>query len=208
MSDPDRQPGQSGPASAAAISASYMNRVVRSLLTSPERSTFKPAAQLASHNPLIWQASHNRTKTAVVRLLRRKWGERDGKRPEVGPPAGPHGSDNLPGMAAFCGLPTACQEQKKNVPTGCLGGGSGIRTHGTLAVTTVTVPFDRSGIPPRWQLGQQPQSRARTALRARAEHRLRRIHPSAPEGRIQPDRSRAMKPGHIVCQRHALEGSC
>jgi hypothetical protein len=59
----------------AAISASYTtrgailvptasapNRVVRSLLTSPERSTFEPAAQLASHNPLIWLASHNRTK--------------------------------------------------------------------------------------------------------------------------------------------------
>jgi hypothetical protein len=31
------------------------------------------------------------------------------------------------------------------------GGGSGIRTHGTLARTTVfeTAPFDRSGIPPR-----------------------------------------------------------
>ena len=33
----------------------------------------------------------------------------------------------------------------------CFGGGSGIRTHGTLARTTVfeTAPFDRSGIPPR-----------------------------------------------------------
>jgi hypothetical protein len=32
-----------------------------------------------------------------------------------------------------------------------VGGGSGIRTHGTLARTTVfeTAPFDRSGIPPR-----------------------------------------------------------
>ena len=32
----------------------------------------------------------------------------------------------------------------------CIGGGSGIRTHGTLARTTVfeTAPFDRSGIPP------------------------------------------------------------
>jgi hypothetical protein len=30
------------------------------------------------------------------------------------------------------------------------GGGSGIRTHGTLARTTIfeTAPFDRSGIPP------------------------------------------------------------
>ena len=32
----------------------------------------------------------------------------------------------------------------------CIGGGSGIRTHGTLARTTVfeTAPFDHSGIPP------------------------------------------------------------
>ncbi len=82
----------------AAISASYTsqgailvrtasvpNRVVRSLLTSLERSTFEPATQLASHNPLIWRASHNRTKMAVVRLLRRKWAGRDRKRPKVAP---------------------------------------------------------------------------------------------------------------------------
>jgi hypothetical protein len=60
---------------------------------------------------------------AVVRLLRRKWAEKDEKPPEVDPRAGPHGSDNLPGMAAVCGLPTADQELKKNVPTGRLGGG-------------------------------------------------------------------------------------
>ena len=62
---------------------------------------------------------------AVVRLLRRKWAERDEKWPEVVPRAGPPGSDNLPGMAAVCGLPTADQERKKNVPTGETGGGTG-----------------------------------------------------------------------------------
>ena len=58
-------------------------------------------------------------------------------------------------MAAFRGLQGPIHTLKKNVPTGCLGGGSGIRTHGTLARTTVfeTAPFDRSGIPPRGPLG-------------------------------------------------------
>ena len=39
---------------------------------------------------------------------------------------------------------------RETVRIGRLGGGSGIRTHGTLARTTVfeTAPFDRSGIPP------------------------------------------------------------
>ena len=101
------------------------NRTVRSLFTSPERSFFKPDPLLAPSNPLNYRAFDIRTKMAVVRLLRRKWAERDEKRPEVGPRAGPHGSDNLPGMAAVCGIPTADQERKKNVPTGRLGGGRG-----------------------------------------------------------------------------------
>ena len=69
---------------------------------------------------------------AVVRLLQRKWAERDEKRPGAGARAGPHGSDNLPGIAAFCGIPTADYERKKNVPTGETGGASGIRTVGTI----------------------------------------------------------------------------
>ena len=124
MSDPDRQPGQSGPAPAAAISASYTprgavpvptasvpNSVVRSLLTSPERSTFKPAAQLASHNPLIWQASHNRTKMAVVRLHQRKRPERDGKRPQMGFGAGARSSDRRAETPAFCAVSAARPER-------------------------------------------------------------------------------------------------
>ena len=100
-----------------------LNRTVRSLFTSPERRFFKPDPLRAPSNPLNYRAFNIRTKMAVVRLLRRKWAERDEKRPEVGPRAGPHGSDNLPGMAAFCGIPTADQERKKNVPTGRLAEG-------------------------------------------------------------------------------------
>jgi hypothetical protein len=47
-----------------------------------------------------------------------------------GPSTGPHGSDNLPGMAAVCGILAADQERKENVPTGRLGGASAIRTVG------------------------------------------------------------------------------
>ena len=54
----------------------------------------------------------------------------------------------LPGWAAVCGIPTADQERKKNVPNGRVGGGSRIRTHGTLARTTV-FETPRSG-PSAW----------------------------------------------------------
>ena len=73
---------------------------------------------------------------AVVRLRRRKWAERDEKRPEVGLSGGPGGSDNSAGMSAFCGVPTADQERKENVPNGETGGGRGIRTRGTTASGT------------------------------------------------------------------------
>ncbi|MCD6072354.1 MAG: hypothetical protein K0S42_2870, partial [Microvirga sp.] len=86
----------------------------------------------------------------VVQLRRRKWAERHEKRPKVAPQAGRRGSDNLPGMAAFCGLSAPMNAVKKNIPDGQTGGGSGIRTHGTLARTTV-FEIDRSGIPPRAQ---------------------------------------------------------
>ena len=87
-------------------------------------------------NPLNYRAFNIRTKMAVVRLFRRKGAERDEKRPEVGLSRGPHGSDNLPGMAAVCGFPTADQERKKNVPTGRLGGARVIRTLGTTDTGT------------------------------------------------------------------------
>jgi hypothetical protein len=125
--------------------ASVLNRVVRSLLTSPERSTFKPAAQLASHNPLIWRASHNRTKMAVVRWRQRRGPERDGKRPEMGFRAGSRGSEKWPGRPAFCAVPAAGETREKNVPTGETGGGTGIRTLSTvvLAATARSARPDR-----------------------------------------------------------------
>ena len=67
-------------------------------------------------NALICPASDIRTKMAVVRLLRRKWAERDEKPPEMGPQAGPHGSDNLPEMAAFCGLQPCDPDAEKECP--------------------------------------------------------------------------------------------
>ena len=95
--------------------------------TSPERSSFKPDPLRATSNPLNFRAFDIRTKMTVVRLLRRKWAERDEKRAEVGPQAGPHGSDNSPGMAAFCGLSAPMNAVKKNFPTRRLGGGRGAR---------------------------------------------------------------------------------
>jgi hypothetical protein len=106
------------------VASSPLNGVVRSLLTSPERCSFKPTRPRTSSNTLISQGFNNRTKMAVVRLRRRKWAERDRKRPEVGLAVAAGGSDNWPEKAAFCGFPTANQEPKKNVPTGRLGGAS------------------------------------------------------------------------------------
>ena len=117
--------------------ADTLNQTVRSRFTPPERHSFKLAPPRADSNSLNYRDSNIRTKMAVVRLPRRKWAERDEKRPEVGLSGDPGGSDNLPGMAASCGIPTAKQGRKKNVPTGRLGGGRGIRTLGTLARTTV-----------------------------------------------------------------------
>jgi hypothetical protein len=107
------------------------NRLVRSRPTSPQREFFKPAPLRAPSNTLIYLAFNIRTKTAVVRLRRRKWAERHGNGPKVAPRAGRRGSDNSPGMAAFCGLSGPMNAVKKNVPTGCLGGGGGIRTPDT-----------------------------------------------------------------------------
>jgi hypothetical protein len=69
------------------------NRTVRSVVTSPERSPFKPPALQASSNALIRRASDIRTKTGVVRLRQRNTGEKDGKRPKMGFAAGARCSD-------------------------------------------------------------------------------------------------------------------
>ena len=52
--------------------------------------------------------------------------------------------------AGFWGLKKAGRAVRKKSS----GGGSGIRTHGTLTRTTVfeTAPFDRSGIPPQVEI--------------------------------------------------------
>jgi hypothetical protein len=92
------------------------NPKFRSLLTPPERRFYKPHPLRAPANPLNYQAFDIRTKLAVVRLLRRKRAKRDERRPEVGPRAGPHDSDNLPGMAAVCGIPTTNQGREKERP--------------------------------------------------------------------------------------------
>jgi hypothetical protein len=105
--------------------ASVLNGVVRSLLTSPERGSFKPARRRTSSNTLISQAFNNRTKMGVVRLCQRKGGERARKRSEIGLPAGPRGSDEWPQMPAVCGVPARPKSAKKNVSTGETGGGRG-----------------------------------------------------------------------------------
>src|SRR5919106_1838912 len=104
--------------------ADTLNRIVRSLLTPPERRFFKPAPLLVSCNPLNYLDFNIRTKMAVVRLRRRKWAERDKKRPEMGLAAAARGSDKWPEKPTFCGFPTAHQERKKTVPNGQTGGGS------------------------------------------------------------------------------------
>jgi hypothetical protein len=71
-----------------------MNQTVRSRFTPPERRFFKPSPLQAPSNPLNYRAFNIRTKMAVVRLLRRKWCEKDGKWPEVGLAAAARGSDN------------------------------------------------------------------------------------------------------------------
>src|SRR5918996_6406833 len=107
--------------------ADTLNRIVRSLLTPPERRFFKPAPLLVSCNPLNYLDSDIRTKMAVVRLRRRKWAERHRKQPEMGLAAAARGSDKWPEKPTSCGFPTADQERKKNVPTRATGGGRGAR---------------------------------------------------------------------------------
>ena len=121
--------------------ADTLNRMVRSRFTPPERESFKPARLRATSNSLNYRASNIRTKMAVVRLRRRKGAERDEKRPEVGLSRGPGGSDNLPGMAAFCGIPTANQGRKKNVPNGRTGGGKLTRRKHSFRAASRRPPY-------------------------------------------------------------------
>ena len=58
------------------------NQNVRTPLTSPEGSSFKPAPLRPWSNPLILPASNNRTKTGVVRLRQRKGPKREEKSPK------------------------------------------------------------------------------------------------------------------------------
>jgi hypothetical protein len=63
--------GQAVKAGRLTVASSPLNGVVRSLLTSPERSSFKPTRPRTSCNTLISQAFNNRTKMGVVRLCQR-----------------------------------------------------------------------------------------------------------------------------------------
>jgi hypothetical protein len=99
--------------------------MVQFLFPPPERTKFETSTGLPRPKLLDFLDFNIRTKMAVVRLRQRKRPERDRKRPEMGPQGGIRGSDNLPGMAVFCGVPTADQERKKIVPNGWTGGGKG-----------------------------------------------------------------------------------
>ena len=113
-----------------------LNRRVRSRLTPPERKEFVPRAGAIPCNMLNLLTSHNLTKMAVVKLRRRKRPLRAGQRPETGQSEGAGGSEARPRTPAFCGLPTARQPLKKNVPTGRLGGAEGTRTLGPASRVT------------------------------------------------------------------------
>jgi hypothetical protein len=99
--------------------------VSRSPLTPPERSSFKPMHLWLRPNSLTFLTFNIRTKTGVVRLRRRKWAERDEKRPEMGLAAAARGSDKWPGMAAFCGIPTGDKRRKKMSRLDVLAEGAG-----------------------------------------------------------------------------------
>ena len=102
---------------------SIPNRTVRSLFLPPERRFFKPDPLRLPSNPLNFLAFNIRTKTAVVRLLRRKRAEKDVKRPELGVGAATRGSDKWPERARFCGILTADQVRKRMSRLGVLAEG-------------------------------------------------------------------------------------
>jgi hypothetical protein len=167
------------------------------VFTSPERRFFKPDPLRGSSNPLNSRASNIRTKTAVVRLRQRKWAERDEKRPEVGLSRGPGGSDNSPGMAAFCGVPTADQERKKNVPNGRLGGGRGIRTLGTIVASEALSPARRR-LPCSTRAAEvDAPKRSRSLPQTKGICRAHPGHTTAPAQSVRnPTRSAACNKGH------------
>jgi hypothetical protein len=123
--DSDQQSKSPNGKSALQPEADTLYRTVRSRFTPPERRFFKLDPLRAPSNPLNYRVFNIRTKMAVVRLRRRKCGERARKRPEMGLANAVRGSDKWPKMPAFCGIPAVDRAPKKNVPTGCLGGGRG-----------------------------------------------------------------------------------
>jgi hypothetical protein len=108
---------------------------------SPERGSFEPALRRASCNILKLRGSHIRTKMGVVRLCQREGRERARKRPEIGLPAAPRGSDDCPQRPAFCAVAAARSTPKKNAPTGETGGRKGIRTRGSKGGTAAPMTF-------------------------------------------------------------------
>jgi hypothetical protein len=125
-----------------------LNRTVRSVLTPPRGAYFKPTPLVASSKPLHFFGFDFRTKTAVVRLRRRKWCERDGKRPQMGLLAGPRGSEEWPRRPAFCAIPAVAWVPKKTVPSEETGGASGIRNIGLhLSAPLIDYPLRQRACP-------------------------------------------------------------
>jgi hypothetical protein len=87
--------------------------MVRSRLCALEGSFLEPSPRRAPFNLLNYLNFNVRTKTTVVRLCRRKWDVRDGKRREMGLAAEARGSDKWPEMPTFCGVRTADQGRKR-----------------------------------------------------------------------------------------------
>jgi hypothetical protein len=93
--------------SAVPPEAETMNQTVPSRFTPTEQGFFEPALLRASSNSLNVLASNIRTKMAVVRLLRRKWAEKDKKGLKWAIEGSWWFRTIWPGMAAFCSIPTA-----------------------------------------------------------------------------------------------------
>jgi hypothetical protein len=113
---------------------------VRCLFTPPERGSFQPTPPPAPSKPLRLGCSDpHQNGRGWLGCLRENRRERR-KTTEVGLQAGPvvwiHGSVG----PQFWAVPADRRAPEKNGPTGDTGGGSGIRTHGTLARTTVFEP--------------------------------------------------------------------
>lgn len=104
--------------------ADTLNRPVRSLFTPPERSLFKPAPLWEHSNSLNYGAFDIRTKMAAVRLPRRKWSERDEKRPEMALAAAARGSDKWQKNPRSAGFRLLITSRKRMSPTGRLAEGS------------------------------------------------------------------------------------